>query len=102
MRSRRIGDHAASWGAHQQPLLKEKGLHHRLKGGGVLTQGGRQGLESNRTAIVLIFEQHQQTSIRSIKTAMVDAVKAEGFGYQICVDRIRSALNAGHIPHPQA
>ena len=41
MAARRIRDHPATGGAHQQPLLQQKRLHHGLEGDGVIIAKGQ-------------------------------------------------------------
>ena len=100
MSTSRIGDHATSRGAQEQALLQEVGLDHGLQRRGILAERCRERLQADRSTVVMLQQQGEQSAIAGIESAIIHPVQAESLTDQRLIHGFAGTLNRGHVPDP--
>src|SRR5262245_63784487 len=71
------GGLASASGALEEPFLDEERLVHVLERRGLFTHHYRQGVETDRTALVLGDQRVEETSIHFVEAALVHAEQSQ-------------------------
>lgn len=94
-----VGDAAAPGRAGEKAQLHQIGLVHILQGDGLLVDGGGQGVQAYRPAVVILDDAQQHAAVDLVQAQGVDLQRLQGpISYPLGNDAPSSDL--GEVSHP--
>ena len=93
------GDTAATGGAGKEAQLHQIGLIHVLQGHCLLVDGGCQGLQTHRTAPVVLDDGAQHPVVNGVQPQVVDLQGGEGLVSHLFGDDA-ARPHLGKVPYP--